>query len=294
MNGIRLSMMAAAILALPLVGCVRTSRVESSHSDNAPRDEGVAKPNAGHWPYGRLIDLTHAYDASTIYWPTAEHFQLRRDAAGVTAKGYYYASNTISTSEHGGTHIDAPVHFYEQGVTVDRLPLAQLVAPAVLVDVREPCAADRDYQISVADLRAWEEKHGRQLVDVIVLLRTGFARHWPDAEKYLGTSERGDAGVAQLHFPGLDPAAAKWLVEERAPLAVGIDTASIDFGQTTHYERHQTLFRHGVPALENVAITADLPEIGFNLIALPMKIAGGSGGPTRIVAVVPDQQSPAR
>jgi kynurenine formamidase len=157
-----------------------------------------------------------------------------------------------------------------------------------VVDVRDKCAAERDYQIGVADLRAWEEKHGRQLVDVIVLLRTGYAQHWPDAEKYLGTTERGDAGVAKLHFPGLDPAAAKWLVEQRAPLAVGIDTASIDFGQSTHYGSHVTLFEHGVPALENVNIESDLPDFGFTIIALPMKIAGGSGGPTRIVAVVPE------
>jgi kynurenine formamidase len=237
---------------------------------------------------GELIDLTHPYDASTIYWPTAEHFQLRRDAAGVTEKGYYYSSNTLTTSEHGGTHIDAPIHFFETGATVDRIPLKQLIAPAVVVDVRDKCAAERDYQIGVADLRAWEEKHGRQLVDVIVLLRTGYAQHWPDAEKYLGTTERGDAGVAKLHFPGLDPAAAKWLVEQRAPLAVGIDTASIDFGQSTHYGSHVTLFEHGVPALENVNIESDLPDFGFTIIALPMKIAGGSGGPTRIVAVVPE------
>jgi kynurenine formamidase len=265
---------ATALSVFSLAGCTRPTKVASS----APQTPAQV---------GELIDLTHPFDKSTIYWPTAEHFQLRSDAAGVTEKGYYYASNTLTTSEHGGTHIDAPIHFFQTGKTVDRIPLPQLIAPAVVVDVRESCAADRNYQISVADLRAWEEKHGRQLVDVIVLLRTGFSKRWPNAEEYLGTSERGPDGVAKLHFPGLAPEAAKWLVEQRAPLAVGIDTASIDFGQSTHYGSHVTLFEHGVPALENVNLSADLPAFDFTLIALPMKIAGGSGGPTRIVAMVP-------
>lgn len=270
----RLLFGATALSIFSLGGCTRPTKV-------------VAPAAASSAAVGELIDLTHPFDARTIYWPTAEHFQLRSDAAGVTEKGYYYASNTLTTSEHGGTHIDAPIHFFQTGKSVDRIPLRQLVAPAVVVDVREQCAADRNYQISVADLRAWEEQHGRQLVDVIVLLRTGFSKRWPDAEAYLGTSERGADGVKKLHFPGLAPEAAKWLVEQRAPLAVGIDTASIDFGQSTHYGSHVTLFEHGVPALENVDLSADLPAVDFTVIALPMKIAGGSGGPTRIVAMVP-------
>jgi kynurenine formamidase len=278
----------AMVIAVAVAGCTPPVSVRPMRSKSTPVS---APPAVTPWQ-GRFVDLTHPYDDATIYWPTAEHFRLRRDAAGVTEKGYYYASNTLTTSEHGGTHIDAPIHFFQEGTTVDRIPLTQLIAPAVVVDVREQCAADRDYQIGVADLRAWEERHGRQLVDVVVLLRTGFSQHWPDAQKYLGTTERGAAAVAQLHFPGLDPAAARWLVEQRAPLAVGIDTASIDFGQSTHYESHVTLFKHGVPALENVDLTADLPEIDFSVIALPMKIAGGSGGPTRIVAVVPENEVP--
>jgi kynurenine formamidase len=140
----------------------------------------------------------------------------------------------------------------------------------------------------VADLRAWEERHGRQLVDVMVLLRTGWSRHWPDREKYLGTSERGQQAVAKLHFPGLSPEAARWLVEHRAPKAVGIDTASIDHGPSTGFRAHITLFEKNVPALENVANLEQLPAEGAWVMALPMKIAGGSGGPLRIVAMLPE------
>lgn len=235
---------------------------------------------------GKFIDLTHTFDEKTIYWPTGEPFKLTKDSDGITDKGYYYSANSFSTAEHGGTHIDAPIHFCKGRETLDHVPLQRLIGEGVVIDVREKCAANRDYQIGVTDLRAWEEQHGRQLVDVIVLLRTGYSQHWPNAEKYLGTAERGPDAVRKLHFPGLDPQAAKWLVDHRSIKAIGIDTASIDYGQSQLFGSHVTLFEHNVPAMENVKFSDELPAENFLLIALPMKIGGGSGGPTRIVAVV--------
>ncbi len=239
---------------------------------------------------GRFIDLTHSFDKQTIYWPTEKGFVLETRFAGVTEKGYYYAANRLTTAEHGGTHLDAPIHFYKGRQTVDQIPLKRLIGRGAVVDVSAPCAKDRDYQVGVGDLRRWEEKHERQLVDVIVLLRTGWSNHWPDRKRYLGTDRTGLEAVAELHFPGLHPDAAKWLTEHRAVKAVGIDTPSIDFGQSTHFQSHVTLFKHNIPALENVAMVDDVPTSGFTVIALPMKIRGGSGGPTRIVAVVPSKQ----
>jgi kynurenine formamidase len=234
----------------------------------------------------RLVDLTHPFDAQTIYWPTEEGFKLISEAGGVTEQGYYYAANRFVCAEHGGTHIDAPRHFAEQGQTVDQLPLERLVGPAVRINVEKECAANPDYQVTVEDLQSWELFNGVSLEDKIVLLYTGFGSRWPDREKYLGTAETGRAAVAKLHFPGLDPAAADWLVSKRNIRMVGIDTASIDHGQTREFLTHQRLFRDNVPALENVANLDQLPAYGFTLYALPMKIAGGSGGPTRIVAVL--------
>jgi kynurenine formamidase len=271
-----------------------SSTPHSEQSDTAPAADSSADADASPTaagvaaiPAGKVIDLTHPFDARTIYWPNAEGFKLVVDSAQVTDKGYYYAANHFSAAEHGGTHIDAPIHFAAGHPTVDRIPLERLIGPAVLIDVSEKCAADPDYEIGVDDLHGWEEKHGRQLVDVILLLRTGHGKHWPDAEKYLGTAEKGQQAIAKLHFPGLAPEAAKWLVEHRAVKAVGIDTASIDFGQSQLFETHVTLFSHNVPAFENVANLEQLPETGFSIIALPMKIGGGSGGPLRIVAIVP-------
>jgi kynurenine formamidase len=154
------------------------------------------------------------------------------------------------------------------------------------VDVVRKCRAVRDYQVTVEDFSAWESQNRASLHDKIVLIRTGYAAYWPDREKYLGTSETGRAAVAKLHFPGLDPAAADWLVARRKIRAVGIDTASIDHGQTQDYPTHQRLFRDDVPALENVALSDDVPATNFKVIALPMKIGGGSGAPCRIVAIL--------
>ncbi len=238
-------------------------------------------------PIDPMIDLTHTFDAKTIYWPTEDGFKLLPEANGVTEQGYYYAANRFMCAEHGGTHIDAPIHFFKGGQTVDQLPLARLIGPGACVDVTRKCAADRDYQATVEDFEDWEKAINASLADRIVLIRTGFGRFWPDRAKYLGTAEQGKAAVAKLRFPGLDPVAADWLVSRRRIRMVGIDTASIDHGQTQNYPTHQRLFRDNVPALENVAAMDELPADGFTLFALPMKIGGGSGAPCRIVAVLP-------
>jgi kynurenine formamidase len=238
-------------------------------------------------PAGSVIDLSYSYDESTVFWPTAEGFELESDFEGFTDKGYYYTANTFCTAEHGGTHIDAPIHFAEGKPTVDQIPLERLIGPAVLVDVSEQCAAEADYQVTVSDFEEWEAEHGSLPDGAIVLLRTGFGAYWPDRVRYMGTDERGPEAVAELHFPGLDPEAARWLVTNRRIDSIGLDTPSIDYGQSTHFESHQVLFAAEIPAFENLANLDQLPPTGFLVIALPMKIAGGSGGPLRIVAVVP-------
>ncbi len=237
----------------------------------------------------RLLDLTHPFDDRTVYWPTESGFELLRGPAGRTEKGYYYSANRFAAPEHGGTHIDAPIHFYEGRQTVDRVPLGRLIGEAAVVDVTGKVRETRDYQISIDDLRGWEERYGRSLAGLIVLLHTGWARFWPDRARYLGTDKRGVEALGELHFPGLAPDAARWLVEQRAVKAVGIDTASIDFGPSDRFESHVTLFEHNVPVFENVADMSGLPPVGAIVIALPMKIAGGSGGPLRIIALIPRQ-----
>jgi kynurenine formamidase len=205
----------------------------------------------------------------------------------MTDAGYYYASNNLALSEHGGTHLDAPVHFAQGRQTTDQIPLDRLVGRALVVDVTSPSQENADYQVNVSDFTRWESAHGAIPEEAIVLMRTGFSRRWPDAARYLGTAERGQEAVAKLHFPGLHPDAARWLVAKRIS-AVGIDTASIDYGQSTLYESHRALFEANIPAFENLTSLEELPPTGAIVVALPMKIAGGSGGPLRAIAVIPE------
>jgi kynurenine formamidase len=248
------------------------------------------RPATPPFPQGEIVDLSHTYDAQTIYWPTAEGFQLRKDADGITPAGYYYAANSVFTSEHGGTHIDAPIHFAQGHPAVDAIPLSRLIGLAVVVDVRAQSEASADYQVSTEDFARFEREHGAIPDNAIVLIRTGFSQRWPDAARYLGTATRGEEGAKQLHFPGLHPDAARWLVANRRIGAIGIDTASIDYGQSSLFESHRILYERDVPAFENLAALERLPATGAYVMALPMKIGGGSGAPLRAVAVVPPSQ----
>jgi kynurenine formamidase len=238
------------------------------------------------FPKGKWIDLSHDFSSETIYWPTSQTFKLDTVFAGVTEKGFYYTANNFSTAEHGGTHIDSPIHFAKDRQTVDQIPLEHLIGPAVVIDVSEKALNDRNYQVSVEDITKWESKNGNIPDNSILLLRTGYSKYWPDRVKYMGTDKRGSEAVSELHFPGLHPETAKWLVQNRKINAIGLDTPSIDYGQSQLFESHQILFDKNVPAFENVANLDKLPEAGSFIIALPMKIKGGSGGPLRIVALI--------
>jgi kynurenine formamidase len=239
---------------------------------------------------GTWVDLTHDFAADAIYWPTARPFSLEVVSAQRTPAGYYYAANNFAAAEHGGTHLDAPVHFAEGRHTADQIPLDQLVGAAAVVDVTARADADRDYRLDVAALEGWEREHGAIGERAIVLVRTGWSSRWPDKVRYLGTGRTGPEAVPELHFPGIDSAAARWLVTRKVK-AVGIDTPSIDYGQSSTFDTHQILFQADIPAFENVAHLDRLPATGATVIALPMKIRGGSGGPLRIVAVVPREST---
>ena len=233
----------------------------------------------------RTVDLTYSFDEKTIYWPTSPTtFKLDRLSYGKTEGGYFYASNTFCTPEHGGTHLDAPIHFAAGKRTVDQIPVEQLIGPAVVIDIRAQAATDRDYRLTLQYLRAWEAKHGAVPAGAIVLLRTGWGDRWPDRKRYLGDDKPGDA--SNLHFPSYGAEAARALLERKVG-ALGVDTASIDHGPSKDFIVHQIVTAANVPGLENVANLEDLPPTGAWVIALPMKIVGGSGGPVRIVALVP-------
>lgn len=234
----------------------------------------------------RLVDLSHTYDENTLFWPTSPtHFEKETLAYGQTEGGWFYSAYSVCAPEHGGTHLDAPIHFYKGGHTTDQISLERLVTPVVVIDVSEQAADNPDYLLSTADVVAWEKNHGQIEPGSTVLMRSGWSRFWPDAKAYLGDDTPGDA--SNLHFPGFDPEAAKLLVQQRSVAALGVDTASIDHGQSKDFLTHQIAGEKNVLGLENLTGLEALPETGALLIALPMKIGGGSGGPARVIALVP-------
>ena len=234
----------------------------------------------------RTVDLTHALNAKTIYWPTSPTtFKLDSLSYGQTPGGWFYSSFAFSAPEHGGTHLDAPIHFGEGHLTVDRVPLDRLIAPAVVIDVTARTRADQDYRLTRDDVLAFERKNGRIPPGTIVLLRTGWSTRWPDKKSYMGDDTPNDA--SKLHFPSYGVEAARLLIQERRAAAIGVDAASIDYGASQDFMVHRIAAAADVPGIENLTNLNLLPATGALLFALPMKIEGGSGGPVRVVALVP-------
>ena len=272
-SAVRGGLLASLGLLLSLVG--------ACFSEPAP----PPPPSLAALANARLVDLTYGFDENTLYWPTSpSSFRLDSLAHGMTEGGYFYSSNSFCTPEHGGTHLDAPVHFAEGGQTTEKVPLDHLLGPAIVIDVASKAAKDADYRLSRQDVEAFETSHGRIPAGAVVLLRTGWGARWPDRGRYFGDDTEEDA--SSLHFPSYGKEAAELLVLERRVAILGVDTASIDYGPSTDFIVHRIANGANVPGLENVANLESLPETGAWVIALPMKIVGGSGGPVRIVALL--------
>ena len=236
-------------------------------------------------PPRQFVDLTYPFDDRTVYWPNNPSFQWEKTDWGTTASGYWYAAAKFSTGEHGGTHLDAPIHFAEGRRTIDEIPVDRLMGPAVVIDARAQCEHNPDYELTVDDLLKWESRYGRIPDGALVFMRSGWGQRWPDKTRYLGTSAPGDPH--SLHFPGLSAQLVEFLIRQRTIRGAGIDTASIDAGRSRDFQAHRIFNGADVYILENVASLDRLPAQGAMVMALPMKIKGGTGGPVRIIAWLP-------
>jgi kynurenine formamidase len=230
----------------------------------------------------KIIDLTYPYNKNTIYWPTEKGFDFKKQFYGLTTAGYFYSAYKFCTPEHGGTHIDAPKHFAQHGLAVDQIPIKQLMGNAVVINVEEKAQQDSDYAISVDDIKSFEKSHRLLNEEDIVLFYTGWGKYWDDKKKYLGSDKLGD--VKNLHFPGLSKQAAEYLVSRKVK-GLGIDTASMDPGNSSEFWTHRVILGANLYGIENVAHLDLIPTLGAQLIVAPMKIENSSGAPTRVLAI---------
>ena len=223
----------------------------------------------------------------TIQWPTATKFKFNINFRGVTDLGFYYEGNSFSQAEHSGTHTDAPAHFAKGSWRIGDIPFDRLFGPGVLIDVADSAQKDPDYLISVNDVMEHEEKYGQIPHQAIVLLNTGQWKHYANRTRYFGypSADVEPNNVKDLHFPGLHPDAAEWLIENRNPLGIGIDTASIDRGQSTEFKTHRVMGKNNVWGLENLNNLDILPKNqSFTVHNMVLKLKDGSGGPSRVFA----------
>jgi kynurenine formamidase len=227
-----------------------------------------------------VVDLTHTIDAKTPrYEPSGTPAYQSKIVATIEKDGYF--AREISLPEHFGTHLDAPAHFARGMWTVDEIPPERLVAPLVVLDVTASAKSNPDYQVSVGDVAKYEEAHGQIPSNAVVMAYSGWDSRWNSAKEYRNADVNGI-----MHFPGYSLEAAKFLVEGRSALALGIDTLSIDFGPSKDFPVHHYTLSHSLYHLENVANLGRTPAIGSTVVVAPMKLDHGSGGPVRILALV--------
>jgi kynurenine formamidase len=239
------------------------------------RPESPASP-----AFHEVLDLTHAINAQVPTYELAEKLAFHSTTVATIDKDGYFARD-ISLPEHFGTHLDAPAHFARGLWTVDQIPPERFVAPLVVMDVKAGPRTNADYQVSVEDIARWEQAHGQIPPDAVVIANTGWDARWSSAKDYRNADDKG-----VMHFPGYSLDAAKFLVEARNALGLGIDTLSIDYGPSKDFPVHQYTLAHSLYHLENVANLDRTPPTGATVVVAPMKLEGGSGSPVRILALV--------
>jgi kynurenine formamidase len=226
----------------------------------------------------RVVDLTYALSEKNPAWPgDVRPFEARINA---TAEKHGYFTRSFAMLEHFGTHLDAPVHFPPGKQFVDQIPAERLFGAAVVLEAREESQRDADYQLSADRIAAWEARHGRIPPGAIAMMRTGWGDRWPDAARYRNMDASGT-----MHFPGFSVAAARLLIE-RGVSGLGIDTMGVDRGSSKTYDVHHLALPAGLYQLENLANLQEVPEAGAFLVVAPIKMAGGSGGPCRVFAIL--------
>ena len=229
--------------------------------------------------YSRIVDLSHTIDQDIPLWPGDPPVEMET-AAELTKNGYYL--RRFSMGEHTGTHINAPISFLPGGQGIDSYSADSLVVPAVVIDVMGKAVADADYTLAPADIQAWERHNGKVPPGHLVLVSTGWDRHWQNPVAYLNRD-----GAGHLHYPGIGTEAAHLLVEDRRIGGLGIDSAGVDPGQDRSYTTNTLTLSRKAIVLENLTSLDQLPTTGATVVIGILKLRGGSGSPASVLALVP-------
>lgn len=229
---------------------------------------------AGH---SSVEDMTHElHEAFPTYFGTPQFSKTQK---------FNYAEHKFNlfeftVNEHTGTHIDAPLHFSADGKSVAEIPVSNLIAPLCVVDIAARAADDADALVTPDDLKAWIAKHGEIPANACVAMYSGWGAH-VDTDKF-----RNADGDGKQHYPGFHVEAAKMLIEETGATSMAVDTLSLDHGISADFATHYAWLPTGRFGIENIANLDKVPAAGATLVVGAPKHRGGTGGPSRIFAMV--------
>lgn len=225
----------------------------------------------------RIVDLTHPMHEDMVYWPGGVPFSMAR----LVDYDQGYRLHKFEMGENTGTHVDAPSHFVPGGRSIDTIPLADLVAPIMVINVSDKAANDPDYQLTAEEVRMWEERHQRIPENSLVILNTGWHRKFDSPGDYINQDEEG-----VMHFPGYSGGAAR-LLAERDVAGIGIDTLSIDHGASTEFTAHSVMLEHNKYQIENLANLGALPPVGATAVVGVLPVKNGTQAQARVFALLP-------
>jgi kynurenine formamidase len=270
----------AAGLAMGFAPSCAEAETSSSRRMGASRETKVRLGSPVRLTAANIVDLTHTLNKSFPIIPVPGiTFPFAQEPIASLEKNGVFA-NKWTMFDHMGTHIDATNHFDPDGFPLEEIPIASLVVPLVVVDIRPRASKDNDATLLVEDLHNWETRHGPIPRGAIVCMLSGWADKVGDPHGYLNM----DASNT-MHFPGIPVSTVDFLLRERDISGVGVDTISFDPGFDKAFSSHKALFKGGKWGVENIASLDAVPAAGAHLFIGATKIEGASGGPARLLAL---------
>lgn len=236
----------------------------------------VASATRGRKTARRFQDLTHTFTAGfPVFVPGTE--PERETIAEYATDGFYAQRWTFG--EHAGTHMDAPGHFVPGARMSPQITPRELLVPIVVVDISRKAQRDPDAMVEVDDLVHFERSHGRIPEGALVAMDSGWAGKVDDPLEF-----KGGEMFPNYHFPGFSQGAARWLLRRRHVSAIGVDTLSLDPGNSTTFPVHVDLLSADRYGLENLANLDRIPPQGATAYVGVIPWEQGSGGPCRVIA----------